>query len=80
MDTDEKHDTAEWLEAVHDWYLSIYAGLMAQGYKLGEIDTMDICRHGEIMQFVKKQQIEEEKQKEIDEENAKKERLIQFLG
>lgn len=80
MDTSEKHDVTEWLEAVRNWYLSVYAGLMAQGYKLGEIDNMDICRHGEIMQFVKKQQIEEEKQKEIDEENAKKERLIQFLG
>lgn len=80
MDASEKHDVTEWLEAVRNWYLSVYAGLMAQGYKLGEIDNMDICRHGEIMQFVKKQQIEEEKQKEIDEENAKKERLIQFLG
>ena len=80
MDTSEKHDVAEWLEAVRNWYLSVYAGLMAQGYKLGEIDNMDICRHGEIMQFVKQQQIEEEKQKEIDEENAKKQRLIQYLG
>lgn len=80
MDSDEKHDTAEWLDAVRNWLMSIYAGLLAQGYKMPEIDGMDICRYGEIMHFVKKTREQEEKQKEIDEENAKKEKLIKMLG
>ncbi|MGN0194396.1 MAG: hypothetical protein ACI39G_04750 [Pseudoramibacter sp.] len=80
MDSDEKHDTAEWLDAVRNWLMSIYAGLLAQGYKMHEIDGMDICRYGEVMHFVKETREQEEKQKEIDEENAKKERLIKRLG
>lgn len=80
MDSDEKHDTAEWLEAVKKWLMSIYAGLLAQGYKMNEIDEMDICRYGEIMHFVKETREQEEKQKEIDEENEKKAQLMRYLG
>lgn len=80
MDSDEKHDTAEWLDAVRNWLMSIYAGLLAQGYKMHEIDGMDICRYGEVMHFVKETREKEEKQKAIDEENAKKEKLIKMLG
>ena len=80
MDSDEKHDTTEWLDAVRNWLMSIYAGLLVQGYKMHEIDGMDICRYGEVMNFVKKTREKEEKQKAINEENEKKAQLMRYLG
>lgn len=45
-----------------------------------EIDGMDICRYGEVMNFVKETREKEEKQKAIDEENEKKAQLMRYLG
>jgi uncharacterized tellurite resistance protein B-like protein len=60
--------------------LSFFDELMKQGYKLHEINNMDLIQYAEIMQFEakerKKQVIEE--QKKIEQENRN--RLIAYLG
>jgi hypothetical protein len=80
LNEEKNTSTEDWLQSVRTWLQSIYADLMVQGYKLHEIDQMDICRYGEILCYMHRAEAEKQKQAEIDEENAKKDALIRMLG
>jgi uncharacterized protein HemY len=60
--------------------MSFFDELMKQGYKLHEINDMDLVQYAEIMRFEAKERKEQaiEEQKKAEKEN--RDRLIAYLG
>jgi uncharacterized tellurite resistance protein B-like protein len=60
--------------------LSFFDDLMKQGYKLHEINDMDLIQYAKVMQFEANEQKKQaaQERKKIEQENRK--RLIAYLG